>query len=59
MLGPSACVIERLNGFYRYQLLLKNKIYEKGHKFITGFFKSIKLPKDIRMAIDVDPIDIL
>ena len=59
MLGPSACVIERLNGFYRYQLLLKNKIYEKGHKFITQFFRSIKLPKDIRMAIDVDPIDIL
>lgn len=59
MLGPSACVIERLNGFYRYQLLLKNKIYEKGHQFITKFFKSVKLPKDIRMAIDVDPIDIL
>ncbi len=59
MLGPSACVIERLNGFYRYQLLLKNKIYEKGHQFITKFFRSVKLPKDIRMAIDVDPIDIL
>lgn len=59
VLGPSACVLERLNGFYRYQLLLKNKIYEKGHQFITKFFKSIKLPKDIRMAIDVDPIDIL
>ena len=59
MLGPSACVIERLNGLYRFQLLLKNKIYEKGHQFITKFFKSIKLPKDIRITIDVDPIDIL
>ena len=59
MLGPSNCVIERLNGLYRYQILLKNKLHEKGHKFISKFFKSIKLPKDIRMAIDVDPIDIL
>lgn len=59
MLGPSNCVIERLNGLYRYQILLKNKLHEKGHKFISQFFKTIKLPKDIRMAIDVDPIDIL
>ncbi len=59
MLGPSSCVIEKINGFYRYQILLKNKIHAKGHKFISRFFKTIKLPKDIRMAIDVDPIDIL
>ena len=59
MLGPSNCVIERINGLYRYQILLKNKLHEKGHKFISQFFKTIKLPKDIRIAIDVDPIDIL
>lgn len=59
MLGPSACVIERINGLYRYQILLKNKIHDKGHNFISKFFRTIKLPKDIRMAIDVDPIDIL
>ena len=59
MLGPSNCVIERLNGFYRYQIIVKNKLHEKGHKFITKFFNTIKLPKDIRLAIDVDPIDIL
>ena len=59
MLGPSNCVIEKLNGLYRYQILLKNKLHEKGHKFVAQFFKTIKLPKDIRMAIDVDPIDIL
>lgn len=59
MLGPSGCVIERINGFYRYQILIKNKLHEKGHKFISRFFKTIKLSKDIRMAIDVDPLDIL
>ena len=59
MLGPSSCVIERLNGLYRYQIILKNKLHEKGHRFISKFFNTIKLPKDIRMAIDVDPIDIL
>lgn len=59
ILGPSNCVIERLNGLFRYQILIKNKLHEKGHNFVSKFFKSIKLPKDIRMTIDVDPLDIL
>lgn len=59
ILGPSPCVIERLNGFYRFQILIKNKLQEKGHSFISKFFNKITLPKDIRVAIDVDPIDIL
>ena len=59
ILGPSPCVIERLNSFYRFQILIKNKLQSKGHSFITKFFDKITLPKDIRIAIDVDPIDIL
>lgn len=59
VLGPSPCVIERLNGFYRFQILIKNKLNEKGHSFVSKFFDKITMPKDIRLAIDVDPIDIL
>ena len=59
ILGPSACVIERLNGFFRFQIIIKNKLHEKGHSFVSKFFDKITMPKDIRLAIDVDPIDIL
>lgn len=59
VLGPSPCVIERINGLYRFQILIKNKLGEKGHNFISSFFNKITMPKDIRMAIDVDPLDIL
>lgn len=59
VLGPSPCVIERLNGLYRFQIIIKNKLHEKGHSFISKFFNKITMPKDIRLAIDVDPIDIL
>ena len=37
----------------------KNKLHEKGHSFVSKFFDKITMPKDIRLAIDVDPIDIL
>ena len=58
-LGPTICVFERLQGMYRYQILIKNRMDEKGHDFISRFFHQIILPKDIKMIIDVDPIDIL
>ena len=59
VLGPTPCVIERINGLYRFQLIIKNKMGEKGHQFISSFLNKITIPKDIKLAIDVDPLDIL
>ena len=59
VIGPSPCVIEKINGFYRFQILIKNKLSQKGHDFISKFLSKITMPKDIRLAIDVDPLDIL
>lgn len=59
VLGPTPCVIERINGLFRFQILIKNKLGEKGHNFISSFISKITMPKDIRMAVDVDPLDIL
>lgn len=59
ILGPTPCVIERIQGMYRFQILIKNKMAEKGHAFVSGFLGKITLPKDIKMIVDVDPLDIL
>ncbi len=59
VLGPNACVIERLQEYYRFQILIKNKLDEKGRRFILSFLSQIKLPDDIKLTVDVDPIDIL
>ncbi|MCI1273250.1 MAG: primosomal protein N' [Clostridiaceae bacterium] len=59
VLGPTPCVIERINSNYRFQIIIKNKLEERGHNFISGFLNKIKLPTDVKMAIDVDPLDIL
>ena len=59
VLGPTPCVIERINGQYRFQILIKNKMGDKGHQFVSSFLNKIIMPKDIKLAIDVDPLDIL
>ncbi len=59
VLGPTPCVIERINSLWRFQIILKNKLGDKGHQFVSGFLSKITAPKDIRMTVDVDPLDIL
>ncbi|MEI8128050.1 MAG: primosomal protein N' [bacterium] len=59
VLGPSTCVIEKIKGMHRFQIIIKNKLEEKGHAFISKFMNQITMPKDIKLTIDVDPIDIL
>lgn len=59
VLGPTPCVIERINSYYRFQILIKNRLDEKGHQFVSSFLNKVSTPKDIRLAVDVDPLDIL
>ena len=59
ILGPTPCVIERINSQWRFQILIKNKLEDRGHQFISSFLNKINAPKDIRMTVDVDPLDIL
>ncbi len=59
VLGPTECVIGRINGKFRYQIIIKNKLEEKGHSFINKFISQMTIPKDIKLAVDVDPLDIL
>ena len=59
VLGPSPCVISRIKEEYRFNILIKNKLSQNGHNIILRFLKSIKLPDDIKMVVDIDPADIL
>ena len=59
VLGPVECVLKKIRNEYRYNILIKNKLQEQGHKTILRFLKSIKLPQDVKMIVDIDPSDIL
>ncbi len=57
--GPSPCILEKINNDYRFQILIKNKMDKKGHFFISSFLQKITMPEDIKLTIDIDPLDIL
>lgn len=59
VLGPTPCILERIKNEFRFQILIKNKMEEKGHFFVTSFLRQIQLPPDIKMIVVVDPNDIL
>lgn len=59
VLGPTPCVLEKIRNMYRFQIIIKNKMDEKGHQFVTRFLNYVKMPKDIKLIVDIDPTDIL
>ena len=59
VMGPAPCVLEKIRGEYRFNLIVKNKLDEKGHNIILSFLRKVILPNDIKMIVDVDPMDIL
>jgi primosomal protein N' (replication factor Y) (superfamily II helicase) len=60
LLGPSPAVFSRLNGRFRYSLLLKSKSV-KTVQDIAGFIRKNlpKPPEGIRVVFDVDPVNML
>ncbi len=53
------CIMYKINKEYRYQIIIKNKLEKKGQYFISTFFKSISTANDIKIVIDVDPVDVI
>lgn len=59
ILGPAPCLIERLRGKYRYQLLIKNLAGQEAGSLLTNFLRNRKLAPDVSLAVDVDACDLL
>ena len=59
VLGPTRCVIPRIREEYRFHILIKNTLGEKGHFIVNSLVKQLKIPQEIKFLIDVDPSDML
>ena len=57
--GSVKCIMHKINTEYRYQIIIKNKMGKKGHYLIASLIKNTSAADDIKMIIDIDPVDIL
>lgn len=58
ILGPSDCIISKLQNKFRMQILLKNTISTHGYKLITQALRQYE-SKDVQVITDIDPLNML
>lgn len=62
LLGPTAAALAKLRGKYRYQILLKSPNSATLRSFVgegIETFRKIESVKDVRISVDVDPVNLL
>lgn len=59
ILGPATAPLTKVRGRYRWQILLKSTGRNELHRLLKLFRGQIKLPAVVRLAIDVDPVDMM
>lgn len=57
--GASECPIEKIREYYRYQVLLRSKSPADMLNGLNKVLSEIKVPYNVVMEIDVDPVDLL
>ena len=53
------CIMYKIKSEYRFQIIIKNKMHKKGQFLISTFLKNTSAADDIKLTIDIDPIDII
>ena len=57
--SSSPCAFEKIDDFFRFEILIKNFADKTGHLAISKFYRKIKTPSDIQTRIFVSPLDLL
>lgn len=58
ILGPAPAPISKINNRYRWQVIVKSEEREVLEE-IAEYVQNMKYPKDIRVAVDIDPLNIM
>ena len=56
ILGPVAAPIFKINKNFRYRILIRSKKTQKMQKPLSNILNDFKNQKEIKLAVDVDPI---
>ena len=56
ILGPVVAPIFKINKYFRYRILIRSKKSDKIQKTLSEILNNFKNQKEIKLAVDVDPI---
>jgi primosomal protein N' (replication factor Y) len=59
ILGPAPAPLAKIRGRHRWQLLLKAAGRADLHRLLARFRAEVRPPATVRLAIDIDPVDML
>lgn len=56
--GPAPAPLLRAETFYRYQIMLRTARMSALSRELAKIIQEIKLPEDVSLAVDIDPVDL-
>lgn len=59
ILGPSPSPFFKIRNQYRFQILIKSRTYNEIQSLLDSFLNQMKLPAQVHMKIDRDPLNML
>ncbi len=57
--GPGPAPLARAETFYRYQVMLRTRAMSRLASMLDPWVQGLTLPEDIRLSLDIDPVDLL
>jgi primosomal protein N' (replication factor Y) (superfamily II helicase) len=57
--GPAPAPMARIKGFFRYQILMRTRQIMRLTETVAAVLRTAKLPSDVLVAVDVDPMSLL
>ena len=57
--GPAPAPLLKAENFFRHQIMLRGKNMPRLSRSLTALQEKLKMPEDISMTIDIDPMNLL
>ena len=57
--GPAPAPLLKAESYYRYQIMLRGKQMPKLSRFLAELLSTVKMPEDIVLTVDIDPMSLI
>ncbi len=57
--GPAPAPLLKAESYFRYQIMLRTRRIVRLSKRLQPFLAAVKLPEDVSLAVDIDPVNLV